>query len=551
MSLQDFLNEENVEYTDENIGEFLISVITGGLYIEPHLILREYIQNAHDAIAGWDDMPETGRVDIKIEPPNIHIIDNGPGMSRRELVASMRKIGITSKQFGQASGFMGIGKLAGLSMAEMVQIDSSKFGIPERNRVIFHGGEMLQAIEERRRQGESRSIVQTLKNHTGMNKTPEPELAPAHYTAIHLLGINDEYWKAINRREEFLKKLGLVAPVMQNPQFTHAAAIEELLEQIAPEHYYPIEIYVDGNQLYRPWYENLLPPRPIEVLGENDEQLAFGWACQHKESEQIPDPLLRGIALLQRGIAVGERRLAEDLGLYGQTPNIYFRWYMGEIYITDPAILLTANRMSLRRDERVLDFLRRVEQELKKLSNTASKFSQKDNAAKKAPQAIQAIQEITNKVSAGGLSQEMVPSTVKQLILAREDLKKRGRHLSDEAKNNATQAVQTADKLLKQLTKSPQPIQITIPDQQAELIELEVANVESRNKEEITVSEEESREIFSIAEKLGFSPRERRIFQLTIEAIAEVSGGRDTDEFARYLQRIEAALYAEFKDIQQ
>src|SRR6266581_1950840 len=239
MPLQDFLEEENLEFADEDIGEFLISVITGGLYIEPHLILREYIQNSHDAIAGWKDSTEEGHIDIKIQYPNIHIIDNGPGMSRGELVASMSKVGISSKPFGAASGFMGIGKLAGLSMAERVQIDSSKFGIPEKNRVAFNSGEMLQAIDERRLQGESNPITKTLKEHSRLNVNPMEEASEAHYTAVHLLNINEDYWKAIDEREEFLKKLGLVAPVKQDSNFTHSAIIEELLELIAPEHYYP------------------------------------------------------------------------------------------------------------------------------------------------------------------------------------------------------------------------------------------------------------------------------------------------------------------------
>src|SRR6266851_6843710 len=222
MPIQDFLEEENLEFADEDIGEFLISVITGGLYIEPHLILREYIQNSHDAIAAWKGSTEVGRIDIKIEPPNIHIVDNGPGMSRDELVASMSKVGISSKPFSAASGFMGIGKLAGLSMAERVQIDSSKYGIPERNRVAFNAGEMLQAIDERRLLGESNPITKTLKEHSRLNVKPMEEDAEKHYTAVHLLNINDDYWKAINDREVFLKKLGLVAPVKQDPKFAHA-----------------------------------------------------------------------------------------------------------------------------------------------------------------------------------------------------------------------------------------------------------------------------------------------------------------------------------------
>jgi len=549
MGLQDFLAEEMLEFTDKDIGEFLISIITGGLYIEPHLILREYIQNAHDAIIAWEDAPEVGRVDIKIEPPNIHIIDNGPGMSRDELRAAMSKVGISSKPFGAATGFMGIGKLAGLSMAERVRIDSSKYGQPGRNWVAFNAGDMLNAIEERRRRGESRPIVETLKDHSRMNKNVMAESAEAHYTAVHLLGIRDDYWKAINKRDEFLKKLGLVAPVRQDPNFVHADVIEELLESIAPEHYYSMEMYVDGVPLYRPYYDDVMKPRGIEVLDEDGNQLAYGWACQHKESEQIPDPLLRGIALLQRGIAVGERRLAEDLGLYGTSPSdyIYFRWYIGEIYITDTEILLTANRMSLRRNTRAIEFLQRVKQELRKLRNAAAKFSQRDNAIKKAPQHIRAIQEIALKISDESLSAEMVPSTVQKIVRARDDLKKRRRHLPEDVKRKATRAINTADDLLKQLTEPPPRDELVLPSPrgQTEQPPTEVSDIVISSQEDITVAEEEFRATLSISGRLGFSSRERRIFQLIIGAIADVSGGKDTEEFARYLQRIEEVLYAE------
>ncbi len=541
MSIQDFLAEDPLDVTDDDIGEFLISVITRGLYIEPHVILREYIQNSHDAIAAWDNMAEPGRIDIKIEPPNIHITDNGPGMSRSELTASMRKVGISSKPIGSASGFMGIGKLAGLSMAEKVYITSSKYGVPEKNRVVFYGEEMQQAIDERRRQGDSKPIAQTLKRHSHLNRTPMPESADAHYTSIHLLGIDEEYWKAINNREEFIKKLGLVAPVRQNPKFTHASLIESFLESIALEHYYPLDVYVDDVPLYRPWYDNLQRPREIEVLDEAGNQIAYGWVCQHKESEQIPDPLLRGIVLLQRGIAVGERGLAEDLGLYGSNP-LYFRWHMGEIYITDPKILLTANRMSMRRDEQANDFLQRVKQELKKVSRAASEFSQRDNAAKKAPEDIRAIQEAEQKVSSKSLNRELVPSTVRQLVTARKDLQKRSRFLPDEIQADANSAVHIADKLIVHLTTpsmGSEPPVIT-PDE---------LDTENTFEGDITVLEEENREIFSIPERLGFSSKEKQIFQTIIEAIADVSGGWDTKDFVKYLQKIEEFLYAKFQQI--
>jgi hypothetical protein len=68
--------------------------------------------------------------------------------------------------------------------------------------------------------------------------------------------------------------------------------------------------------------------------------------------------------------------------------------------------------------------------------------------------------------------------------------------------------------------------------------------------DDITVFQEESHKN-SIAEKLGFSFREQRIFQLIIDAIAQVSGGKETEKFAKYLQKIEEVLTTEFSEIRQ
>ncbi len=572
--MQDYLAEESLDYSDRSIGEFLLSVLTGGLYVEPHLILREYIQNAHDAFMTWGEAVQPQcRIDIKISPPNIHIYDNGPGMSRVELIEAMSKVGVSSKPFGATTGFMGIGKLAGLSMASRVQIDTSKRGIPDKNRVTFYAEDMITAIEARHKQGESRPLIETLKEHSHLNREPMPEEPEAHYTAVHLLGISEDHWNDINKRDEFLKRLGLVAPVGQDPNFRYrvkrelaaaeeevdfAQAITDILDEIAPEQYYPVDIYVDGIPLYRPWCHGLLPPRRIEVLDEEGNPMAYGWACQHKESEQIPDPLLRGLALLQRGIAIGERDLAEDLGLYGTSPSslIYFRWFMGEIYITDPRILLTANRMSLRRNPDAQHFLERVKAELRKLSIAAARFSERDNAAKKAPQDIREIRDLERKVGERAVSSEAVPAALRRVVKARDDLRKRLPHLGDAERKDAGQAIQTADSLIPQLANIARPEEQTALDEPRIVEQVTQPGVaESTERElmdtgDITVSEEEAQDIVSVADRLGFTDRERRIFQLIVDAVAEVSGGRDTDAFAKYLQRIEEVLSAEFQRLQ-
>src|SRR5437588_5736400 len=97
MGRDPFRSEATIEFTGDNIGDFLLNVLTVGLYNQPDLIIREYIQNSHDAICAWPLQPKPGRVDIRIDWPNIHIFDNGPGMDQSELIRAMSNLGKSFK----------------------------------------------------------------------------------------------------------------------------------------------------------------------------------------------------------------------------------------------------------------------------------------------------------------------------------------------------------------------------------------------------------------------------------------------------------------------
>lgn len=522
---------EQLSFTDEDIGEYLLNIITGGLYEEPHVIIREYIQNSFDEICSTFDIPENGQVDIKINKPNIHIFDNGPGMSRDELRRSMSKLGISSKPYKELTGFMGIGKFAGLSMSKEVRISSSKLGSSEKNWVSFDADEMLLAIEKRRSEGESKPIAETLKDHSRLNKTPAPEDPKSHYTAVHLLGIKDSYWRNISDRDTFLTKLGHVAPVKQDPSFQHSEDVENILQDISPEHYSPITVTVNGEQLYRPYYDEVFDPRPLEIVDEDGEQLAYGWTCLHTESEQIPNDLLRGIALFDRGIAIGDRKLPEELGLYSSSSTIiHFRWYLGELYLTKKNIQLTADRQSLRQTDETIQFIENSKREFKKLSRRAEKFSRRDNAEERAPKEISRIEDAKEDVESGNLSKELINHTVTEVASAREDLKYRVNYLEGDDKEEAQEAIERANDIISALTSSSD-------DEESE----DIGNSDE-GTESVTISEEEKSEVITIPDKVGFSHQEEQLFNLIVDAIADVSGGKDTNEFAEYYEAIEQSI---------
>jgi len=567
MPISDFRKREPLDFTKEDVGEYLVRIITGGLYEEPHLIIREYIQNSYDEIYSWEESPEVGRIEIRINKPNIHIIDNGPGMSREEIKESMSNIGISSKPYGELSGFMGIGKFAGLSMADKVRISSTKRGESQKNWVEFDGKEMVVSIEGRRSRGENRPITETLGEYTSYNTNPIPSEKDSHFTSVHLTGISESYWDKIESNE-FMIKLGHVAPVNQDPGFEHHNEVEDILRDIYPEEYYPIQVYVDGEQLYRPHTNDVSSPRQIEVVDDDGSQMAYGWVCLHEESEQIENELLRGIALFDHGISIGDRQLPEDLGLYSGTSQIiYFRWYMGELYLIDEGIRLKADRRGLRQNDRTSKFVEHATTEFQKLVRRASKFSRRDNAEEKAPKAIEQIDSIDQKVQDGNISKERVPHTVQKLSSARQDLKdNRVRYLEGELEEKARAAMEKADDLIKSLTESPEQETATDSDEEATQAEEHedtssqgedsesTPSPSDEEKEESGQETEsksnmngESSEIPSLPKRLGLSNEETLLFKTIIDGISNATNGKDTDEFAKIYDSIKESLIYKYE----
>ena len=86
---------------------FILEVLTSGLYPNKYHVLREYVQNAYDAILGLrrkTGNPSIGKITIKISNPSIFIFDDGIGMDWKK-INQYRYVGYSEKKKGEAAGF--------------------------------------------------------------------------------------------------------------------------------------------------------------------------------------------------------------------------------------------------------------------------------------------------------------------------------------------------------------------------------------------------------------------------------------------------------------
>ncbi len=116
------------------IGKFTLESLTTGMYADPRIIFREYIQNATDAIdnavkQGLIQQKE-GRIDITIDKQNSKIIitDNGIGINHESVWRLLGDIGDSEKRFEENRGFRGIGRLGGMSYAGELQFITTAKG---------------------------------------------------------------------------------------------------------------------------------------------------------------------------------------------------------------------------------------------------------------------------------------------------------------------------------------------------------------------------------------------------------------------------------------
>jgi len=94
--------EPIIKPKDEYAYGHIIKALAGGLYPHKFHVIREYIQNAFDAIVGWKAITSDNNVSISvsIQRPSIVIYDNGTGMDRHTL-NEYRKVGFSKKVVGE------------------------------------------------------------------------------------------------------------------------------------------------------------------------------------------------------------------------------------------------------------------------------------------------------------------------------------------------------------------------------------------------------------------------------------------------------------------
>lgn len=125
------------------IDKFTLESLTTGMYNNPEIVYREYIQNAVDSfdnavsqnLMRFDDC----RIEIIVDGDRqeISIKDNGTGIAKEFAVKTLLDIGSSTKTHISNRGFRGIGRLGGLSYCKKLSFCTSAQNELEKTLVTF------------------------------------------------------------------------------------------------------------------------------------------------------------------------------------------------------------------------------------------------------------------------------------------------------------------------------------------------------------------------------------------------------------------------------
>jgi len=338
------------------IGKYTLESLTSGMYSDPYIIYREYVQNASDSI---DEALEAGvlkcgndQIDIYLSPTERHICicDNGLGILASDVERTLISIGNSKKNAHNSRGFRGIGRLSGLSYCAKLIFETSAYNESGGTRVVIDAhklSELLASEEE-----SDTTVSEVLQTVYKIEQFVEN--ASAHYFKVKMDGVDDSL--KLNDFQEVVTYISQNAPVPYGHDgFAWGKEITRRLNQEGFEiHHYNISVTY-GNKtvyVYKPYKDEFLVDKGknlfdriedisiIKISPEDDAFYAIGWIAKTNYFGSIYDKSIKGIRLRKGNILIGD----------SQTLNVVFKdarfngWSIGEVFAIDSKLIPNARR---------------------------------------------------------------------------------------------------------------------------------------------------------------------------------------------------------------
>ena len=418
------------------IGKYALESLTSGMYLDPFVIYREFVQNAVDAI---DDARNTGilsareeMVAINIFPKEgkIEIIDNGTGIVSSRAEALLTGIGNSEKDLLQTRGFRGIGRLAALSYCKKLTFQTSAMNEPVYSKLVIDAEKMSELLVGCEMAGASAEHVMDVV----CDFSTGSEAPSKHYFVACLEGV--DLCSPLLNLDQVIAYLQQVAPVPFNKeQFSWHREVCDRIKQlgyIIPEYNLCLKCNGETIPIYKGYADSFLVDRKkavtdsindIEVLAiRNDanEITAIIWVAHPNYVGTIVEQGIKGIRMRKGNMLIGD----------SQTLNVVFKdarfngWSIGEVYVLDGKLLPNARRDNFEKSTAYFSFTEKmaaVSANITKRIRIAS-FKRNDELQKTIQNSEVLIEETRNLLDKAEIDSREITAAKRKMELTKNEV---------------------------------------------------------------------------------------------------------------------------------
>lgn len=325
------------------VGKHILDILTTGMYKDPCIIAREFVQNSVDALDraidselynDREDLPEIC-VSVDEDEQTFRVEDQGIGVQQERAWENLTSIAASQKNRSKELGFRGIGRLAGLAYCRKLIIETSAVNEKVKTILEWDAQKLRTLIHDEKCTLNAQEIIQQVTTHT-----THMEDLDQHYYRVTLEDVTDD---ALLNRDKIKVYLSEVAPVPFLPSFIFKNKIVKAFDEIGAE-LREYRIFVNNDQLFKPYRSRVYEKNSngqekkvaevidvkVEHFSVSDEKIsALCWYAITSPLQLIKfcNPL--GIRLRKGNIQVGDRFTLQPL-FYDTR---FHKYFLGELHI--------------------------------------------------------------------------------------------------------------------------------------------------------------------------------------------------------------------------
>lgn len=345
------------------VGKYTLESLTTGMYSDPKIVYREYIQNSVDSLENAVQQgiieQSSMRIDIIVSEENsrISIRDNGTGIKCSETQATLMNVGSSKKRNANNRGFRGIGRLGGMSYCDTLVFSTSYEGENCKTIVTFDCKKLKKLLIPG--QYEDLSLSDVLGKITTIEV--QPEKTGKHYFVVEMENVSG--FSDLLNIDAAKSYISQVAPLPY--QTRHFIYISQLKEYLKNHGYYleefPIfigEEETDLEPLYKPNKSRFRADRNKKIVDEissmvyfdvriEGELYALGWYGNCGWYGFLSDREISGFRVRKGNILIGDSKTLN--GIFKESR--FNGWTQGEIFIVTDKLVPNARRDDFEQNE--------------------------------------------------------------------------------------------------------------------------------------------------------------------------------------------------------